>query len=150
MQTSLVLLLMKLFQAPILSLQLKTNHTKVLYQKRINFTDVFYVASSVINYNTLYSIAAGISISSPLAHQISPLALYQMPPSSSRPGSPKASRKPTPSSQFVIDPSSNGNNLVRPVIHLIGRNSAPGSRRGSGNSLYGSGSLMGDISCVYL
>ena len=152
MQTSLLLLLMKLFQAPILSLQLKTNHTKVLYQKRINFTDVLYnyVASSVINYNTLYSIAAGISISSPLAHQISPLALYQIPPSSSRPGSPKASRKPTPSSHLNIDPSSTGNNLVRPVIHLIGRNSAPGSRRGSGNSLYGSGSLIGNTSCVYL
>ena len=106
-----------------------------------------YVASSIIYCNTLYSIAAGISISAPLAHQISPLALYQMPPSSSKPGSPKASRKPTPSPshQLVIDPSSTGNNLVRPVIHLIGRNSAPGSRRGSGNSLYGSGSLIGNI-----
>ena len=150
MPTSLVLLLMTLFQAPIISLQIKTNHTKVIFQKRINFTEVF--ASSIIYYNTLYSIAAGISISAPLAHQISPLALYQMPPSSSKPGSPKASRKPTPSPshQLVIDPSSTGNNLVRPVIHLIGRNSAPGSRRGSGNSLYGSGSLIGNIACVYL
>ena len=109
-----------------------------------------YVVPSIIIYNTLHSIAAGISISAPLAHQISPLALYQIPPSSSRPGSPKASRKPTPSSHLNIDPSSTGNNLVRPVIHLIGRNSAPGSRRGSGNSLYGSGSLIGNISCVYV
>ena len=116
----------------------------------IKFSDTLYyktnyIPSSIDNYITLYMIAAGISISAPLPHQISPLALYQMPPSSSRPASPKPSRKPTPTSQLVIDPSSTGNSLVRPVIHLIGRNSAPGSRRGSGNSLYGSGSLIGNI-----
>ena len=35
-------------------------------------------------------------------------------------------------------------NLVRPVVHLLGRHSAPGSRRGSGGGLCGNESFTGE------
>ena len=90
----------------------------------------------------------GLSISVPQPHQISPLALYQIPPTpSSQDSSPKTSIKSN-QPPLVVNPASNGN-LVRPVVNLIGRNSAPGSRRGSGNSLYASGALTGKTYEIY-
>ena len=93
---------------------------------------------------SLVLIAVGLSISVPQPHQISPLALYQIPPTpSSQDSSPKMSLKSS-NPPLIVNPTSNGN-LVRPVVNLIGRNSAPGSRRGSGNSLYASGALAGEM-----
>ena len=100
--------------------------------------------------NSFFKLTAlGLSISVPQPHQISPLALYQIPPTpSSQESSPKSSLK-TSNPPLVVNPASNGN-LVRPVVNLIGRNSAPGSRRGSGNSLYASGALTGFVIEIYL
>lgn len=100
--------------------------------------------------NSFFKLTAlGLSISVPQPHQISPLALYQIPPTpSSQESSPKTSLK-TSNPPLVVNPVSNGN-LVRPVVNLIGRNSAPGSRRGSGNSLYASGALTGLAIRIYL
>ena len=62
---------------------------------------------------------------------------------SNKNASPKSQRKGS-NPPLVVNPSTNASNLVRPVVHLTGRNSAPGSRRGSGTSIYGSGNLTGD------
>ena len=67
-----------------------------------------------------------------LRRQISPLALYQVPSKSATVDYLPTINTIPPTPQV----SSNGN-VMRPVVKLIERNSAPSSRRGSGESLVG-------------
>ena len=75
-----------------------------------------------------------------LRRQISPLALYQVPSKSATVDYLPTINTIPPTPQV----SSNGN-VMRPVVKLIERNSAPSSRRGSGESLVGGRRPVGNI-----